>query len=102
MDAEAHQATADRTAVGVPSTAPRPMRSPAPETLRLYASDWAAFVTWCRLAGAEPLPAGPATVAAYLAALADRLSVAHRPGVRPRLPPSIASTGWPHPHLTRR
>jgi hypothetical protein len=74
MDAEADQATADRTAVGVPPATPRPLRSPAPETLRLYASDWAAFVTWCRLAGAAPLPAAPATVATYLAALADQLS----------------------------
>ena len=74
MDAEADQATADRTAVDGPPAAPRPLRSPAPETLRLYASDWAAFVTWCRLAGAAPLPAVPATVAAYLAALADQLS----------------------------
>jgi integrase len=73
MDAEADQATADRTAVDGPPAAPQPLRSPAPETLRLYASDWAAFVTWCRLAGAAPLPAGPATVAAYLTALADRL-----------------------------
>jgi hypothetical protein len=31
-------------------------------------------VTWCRLAGAVPLPAVPATVAAYLAVLADQLS----------------------------
>jgi site-specific recombinase XerD len=74
MDAEAHQATADRAAVEVPAAAPRPLRLPAPETLRLYASDWAAFVTWCRLAGAAPLPAAPATVAAYLAALAEQLS----------------------------
>src|SRR3984957_15563566 len=69
MDAEAQRATED--CVAAPAAVPR---SPAPETLRLYASDWAAFVTWCRLAGAAPLPAAPATVAAYLAALADRLS----------------------------
>jgi hypothetical protein len=74
MDADAHQATVGRAAVDVPPAAPRPLRSPAPETLRLYASDWVAFVTWCRLAGAAPLPAVPATVAAYLAVLADRLS----------------------------
>jgi hypothetical protein len=74
MDAETHQATANRTAVDVPPAAPRPLHSPAPETLRLYASDWAPFVTWCRLAGAAPLPAVPVTVAAYLAALTDRLS----------------------------
>jgi hypothetical protein len=103
MDAEAYQATADRTAVGVPLTVPRPLRSPASETLRLYASDWAAFLTWCRLAGAAPLPAVPATVAAYLATLADRLSAgalpasdqavttllrhARRTATRRRLPP---------------
>jgi hypothetical protein len=75
MDADAHQATIGRAAVDVPPAAPWPLRSPAPGTLRLYASDWAAFVTWCRLAGATPLPAVPATGAAYLAALADRLSV---------------------------
>ena len=53
---------------------PRRHRSPAPETLRLYASDWAAFVTWCRLAGAAPLPAALPRSRAYLATLADRLS----------------------------
>jgi len=77
MDADAHQATVDRADVAdvdVPPAAPRPLRSPAPETLRLYASDWAAFVTWCRLAGAVPLPAAPATVATYLATLGERLS----------------------------
>ena len=76
MDAEAHQATADRTALAsdVQPAAPPLRRSPAPETLRLYAGDWAAFVTWCRLAGAAPLPAAPATVADYLATLGERLS----------------------------
>jgi site-specific recombinase XerD len=74
MDAEANQATADRAAGDVPPAAPSQRHSPAAETLRLYASDWAAFVTWCRLAGAAPLPAAPATVVAYLATLADRLS----------------------------
>ena len=74
MDAEARQATADRAAGDVPPVAPPPRHSPAPETLRLYASDWAAFVTWCRLAGAAPLPAAPAMVATYLATLGERLS----------------------------
>jgi hypothetical protein len=74
MDGETHQATADRAAGDVPAAAPVPLRSPAPETLRLYAGDWAAFVTWCRLAGTAPLPASPARVATYLATLADRLS----------------------------
>jgi site-specific recombinase XerD len=33
-----------------------------------------AFVAWCRLAGAAPLPAAPATVATYLASQGVRLS----------------------------
>ena len=76
MDAEAHQATADRAASAgdVQPAAPSLRRSPAPETQRLYAGDWAAFVAWCRLAGAAPLPAAPATVANYLATLSERLS----------------------------
>jgi site-specific recombinase XerD len=76
MDAESHRVTADRAALadGVPPTALPPRHSHAPETIRLYANDWAAFVTWCRLAGAAPLPAAPATVAAYLTALDERLS----------------------------
>ncbi len=41
----------------------------APETARLYASGWAAFVAWCRAARVAPLPAEPQTVAAYLATL---------------------------------
>src|ERR1700722_12851605 len=92
MDAEAYQATADRTAVGVPLTVPRPLRSPASETLRLYANDWAAFVTWCRLAGAAPLPAVPATVAAYLTALDERLSA----GALARRAAAIASQHRQH------
>jgi site-specific recombinase XerD len=76
MDAEAYQATVDPAVLagGVPFAAPPPRHSPTPETLRLYASDWAAFVTWCRLAGAAPLPAAPTTVATYLATLGERLS----------------------------
>jgi site-specific recombinase XerD len=76
MDTAAHQATADRAANGsdVQPAAPSPRRSPASETLRLYAGDWAAFVAWCRLAGAAPLPAAPATVVDYLATLNERLS----------------------------
>jgi hypothetical protein len=40
------------------------------ETRRFYASDWATFVAWCRKERRTALPASPATVAAYLAALA--------------------------------
>jgi len=42
-------------------------RAPAPETARLYAADWKAFEAWCTRAGLPPLPAAPATVAAFLA-----------------------------------
>jgi hypothetical protein len=38
MDAEAHQATVDRAAVGVPPVAPRPLRSPAPAAHRRFRS----------------------------------------------------------------
>jgi hypothetical protein len=102
MDADAHQAIVDRAAVDVPPTAPRPLRSPAPETLRLYASDWAAFVTWvaslaqrrCRrpLPRSQPISRSSPTVSAR----------AHWPGVPPPLLPGIASTGWPRQHSTRR
>jgi len=42
----------------------------APETLRAYRHDWAAFEAWCGRAGAPALPAAPTTIAAYLASLA--------------------------------
>ena len=46
----------------------------APETKRAYAADWAHFTTWCHAAGCTPLPAEPAAVAAYLAAMAPLYS----------------------------
>lgn len=39
-------------------------------TLKAYARDWAHFTRWCRLRGAEPLPAAPALVGLYIADLA--------------------------------
>lgn len=42
----------------------------SPATLRAYKSDWADFLSWCRAAGANPVPAAPETVAAYLASMA--------------------------------
>lgn len=45
-----------------------------PETRRLYARDWAAFEVWCATWERTPLPASPATAAAYLAPLARRLA----------------------------
>ena len=48
-------------------------RSPA--TRRAYDSAWRRFETWCIAAGQIPLPAHPATVAAYLVAAADTLTV---------------------------
>ncbi|MBA3843785.1 MAG: site-specific integrase [Actinobacteria bacterium] len=44
----------------------------APATRRAYASDFAAFKAWCEARGLAPLPATHATVAVYLAALADQ------------------------------
>ena len=67
MDAqhETSAASGQQVARGAPGAA----RALAPETARLYASGWAAFVSWCRAARVAPLPAEPQTVAAYLATL---------------------------------
>jgi hypothetical protein len=76
------------------SDAPAPSRQrPAAETMRLYANDWAAFVSWCKAAARVPLPADPDTVTAYLASLADTLN--H--GTLMRRLAAIASTGSPRP-----
>lgn len=40
-------------------------------TRKAYGSDWADFSNWCNSADLQPLPAEPATVARYLAQLAD-------------------------------
>lgn len=42
----------------------------APATCRAYQADWTDFFAWCAAAGLPALPAAPATVGAYLAALA--------------------------------
>ncbi|GGG01272.1 hypothetical protein GCM10007304_14060 [Rhodococcoides trifolii] len=44
-------------------------------TRRAYTSAWRRFETWCTVAGHHALPAHPATVAAYLVAAADTLTV---------------------------
>ena len=44
-------------------------------TRRAYSSAWRRFETWCTVAGHHALPAHPATVAAYLVAAADTLTV---------------------------
>lgn len=46
-------------------------RSKSANTLRAYHSDWKHFSEWCARRGVQPLPAGPETVAAYLADLCD-------------------------------
>lgn len=43
-------------------------------TRRVYASDWRRFRSWCHTHGHPPLPAHPATVAAYLVDAADTLT----------------------------
>ena len=49
------------------SPARRPGRRPlAPETLRLYQTDWHAFAAWCAAAGLLSLPASPTTVVGFL------------------------------------
>ena len=46
--------------------------SRAARTVKAYRAAFGAFVTWCKPSAASPLPAEPATVAAYLADMADR------------------------------
>lgn len=43
----------------------------ADATRRAYAADWACFAAWCGQRNVDALPADPATVAVYLAWLAD-------------------------------
>jgi integrase len=47
-------------------------RASADATLRAYKSDWRLFCVWCQESGYRPLPAAPATVAAFLTLLAER------------------------------
>ena len=48
----------------------------APGTRRVYAADWRHFSAWCLQTGLVPLPATPATLAAYLAAHAGAYALA--------------------------
>jgi len=43
-----------------------------PSTRKAYEHDWLVFATWCAERGVQAIPATPATVAAFLAAEADR------------------------------
>jgi len=52
----------------------KPTADPALSTRKLYAGDWAGFVAWCRVRHCAPLPATAETLAAYLLAVAPRLS----------------------------
>ena len=61
-------------------------RADAPGTRRAYAGDWRHFTAWCLGAGFPPLPASPATLAAYLAAHAE----AHAPATLCRRLAAIA------------
>ena len=86
MDAEVGEETADDGGLAgdmgrstVPPPGLRPLLKPCCYS---DAGDWAAFVAWCRLAGAASLPAAPATVATYLVSLGERLSA-----------PSLAGAG---------
>ena len=52
----------------------RNRRRRAPETARLYQTDWSAFAAWCDGERLAALPAEAATVASFLAAAAAKLS----------------------------
>ena len=68
----------------------------ARSTLRTYQSDWRDFSAWCERQGLNEFPADPATVALYLAALAED----HKPATLARRLTSIARAprppGFPH------
>ena len=49
--------------------------SKADNTRRAYNGDWQIFEGWCQVQGASPLPATPATVAAFLIATAGQIAV---------------------------
>ncbi len=68
-------------------------RADAPGTRRACAGDWRHFTAWCLAAGFAPLPAGPATLAAYLAAHAE----AHAPATLRRRLAAIARVREPLP-----
>ena len=101
-DHAAHAASADgtdddapaQTSGSAPAVAERQDTAPpaqgrgrhATETRRLYATDWAAFVTWCRERRHPALPAAPATVATYLGFLSATL----KPGALARRAAAIA------------
>jgi hypothetical protein len=44
--------------------------SEAPATVKAYGIDWEQFTAWCDVRGFESLPAEPATIAGYMAAMA--------------------------------
>ena len=80
-------------------TATRSSRSAlvrSPETVRLYAADWAAFATWCRAREQSVLPADAATIAAYLQSSSDTLSI----GALSRRLAAIADQHRQHGHLS--
>ena len=69
----------------------------AASTRRAYRSDWRLFTAWCTARGAEPLPATPAIVAAFLAA--HQGGHHHAAGCcHPLRPPP----GWPRAAHQRR
>jgi len=69
----------------------------APSTRRAYERDWLTFASWCAPRGLQAIPAAPATVAAFLAAEADRgfrpVTIARRPA-----PPAAAHRAQDHPN----
>lgn len=70
-------------------------RGRAASTLRAYRSDWADFSTWCAMVGQEALPAGPGTVAAFVAELADP-SDDRLPAAASTIPRRLAAIGEGH------
>ena len=54
-------------------------------TLKAYAKDWAQFARWCRMRGADPLPASPELIGLYIADLAaPQGKASSQPATRPQ------------------
>lgn len=73
----------------------------APSTRRAYARDAAAFASWCESKGLEAMPASPATVGLYLAALAEegrKVSTIERALAAIGAEQRAAGHGWPKGH----
>ena len=87
---------------GTARTVGDPVADPTPATLKLYAGDWARFVTWCREQRRLSLPASSETLAAYLVDCAPELSRGALGRRRSAISTVHRQAGLPTPILSRQ